>query len=72
MEDLDFSTGGAAGATSKKFSKKSSKHHNLTPSKAKSRGHHANVSLPPSIAERPKVSVRAAQAPSDQVVDLNQ
>ena len=56
MEDLDFSAVSASGATSKKSSKKSNKHHNLTPSKAKARGHHTNVSLPPSIAERPKAS----------------
>ena len=55
MEELDAASGSTSGATSKKSSKKSSKHHNVTPSKGKVRRHH-NVALPPSIAERPKVS----------------
>ena len=57
MEEVDSGTAlSASGATSKKASKKSGKHHhNQTPSKAKVRGHHSSGSLPPSIAERPKV-----------------
>ena len=75
MEENDgMTSGSASGATSKKSSKKSSKHHhghhNLTPSKGKARGHH-HVSLPPSIAERPKVSLKhPLQLFSDQIIPL--